>query len=491
MFLIASVLLAYWSVKEEESHLQHEVSSKVSSLALVLSSGLEQYRGGNTAEDRASYVRSVIPSDIKDELFVNLYGSDGELLGSISGPITHAHQAPDKIDINKLRHSGIEATYEFRNVPHVSYLAPIESQDGTITGAIEVMLPLEHSQEVLSGVVQRFLNFIVITAVLLGILVFLIIRWGISFPITNLMEASKTLGKGNMGLRLGKTNVAELDELIEEFNRMAENLEKQTQETSKIHQEKIQFERNLKHTEKLAAIGQLTSGLAHEIGTPLNVIQGRAENLLGKSQSGSKERKNLILILEQTERITEIIQQLLSYSRKPRGVLRKVSLTSIIQEAFTISKLKLSDSEVSVELELKLEAEELYGDEESLKQLFVNLILNSFHALKSKGTIRIKSYESKREDKDVSVIQFEDDGPGIPQEYISRVTDPFFTTKDVGEGTGLGLFIVSNILDEHGGTIEIGKSSKGGVLITMAIPSTQQNNTGDILTIGNKVERSL
>ncbi len=490
MFLLASFSLAYWSVQEERTHLRHEVSSKTWAMALILSSALETYQELDTSKDRASYIRSVIPVDIRDQVFVNLYGPGGEHLDSPSGLFTHLHRARDRIDIENLKHSGNETTYNIRDEQYVSVMAPIRNQDGSVSGAVEVVLPMKHSQEILTGVVQRFLKFIIIIAVLLAFLVWLITRWGISHPITSLMEASKTLGKGSLRLRLEKTNVKELDELIEEFNRMAENLEQQTRETEKFHQEKIQLERNLKHTEKLAAIGQLTSGLAHEIGTPLNVIQGRAENLLGKMNVNNKEKKQLMLIIEQTERITETIQQLLSYSRKPRGVFRRVDLTRIILEAFSFSKLKLADEQISVNLELELNIKELFGDEESLKQLFVNLLLNSFHAMKNRGTIWIKTDKDDRSDQDAVLIQFEDDGPGIPPQDRSRITDPFFTTKDVGEGTGLGLYIVSNIVEEHDGTMESGDSTSGGARITISIPAFRKNGKSDVIVLNERVKGS-
>ncbi|HEB74915.1 MAG TPA: HAMP domain-containing histidine kinase, partial [Nitrospirae bacterium] len=123
----------------------------------------------------------------------------------------------------------------------------------------------------------------------------------------------------------------------------------------------------------------------------------------------------------------------------------------------------------------ELSVSSFFGDEDGLRQLFVNLMLNSLHAMRDGGRMTIRSSEELDDTRGFVVICFEDDGPGIPPELRPRVFDPFFTTKDVGEGTGLGLFIVANIVQEHGGTIEIDESREGGVRFIMRFPLERGN----------------
>ncbi len=475
LMLLLSAVLGYISVRDERYHLFSEVRSRAWMLSRTLAATFRFYHREDPHFTVEDLVRAVAPLDEKDVLGINVYDGNGDLVDFSRSDCTNIQCPHGSIDMKGLEHGGREKVFSTGEGEFISVVSPIKAGNGTLQGAVEVILSLGYIDVGLSAVTRRFLLFTLVAALLLGAATYLIGRWSIAVPIRRLKEASEKLGEGDLGLRIEKSGVVELDELIDDFNRMAENLEQQYIKKEKVFREKLRLERGLRHSEKLASLGQLTSGLAHEIGTPLNVISGRAEQLMGKLPEGHPDREGLRTIIRQADRISETMQQLLAFSRKAPPVFRELDLERVIKEAFSLCKLRLRKDNPGVELACELSVSSFFGDEDGLRQLFVNLMLNSLHAMRDGGRMTIRSSEELDDTRGFVVICFEDDGPGIPPELRPRVFDPFFTTKDVGEGTGLGLFIVANIVQEHGGTIEIDESREGGVRFIMRFPLERGN----------------
>jgi signal transduction histidine kinase len=475
LMLLLSAVLGYISVKDERYHLLSEVKSRAWMLSRTLSATFRFYHKEDRHFTVEDLVRAITPIDENDVLVINVYDKNGNLLDFSRSNCTNIQCPHSSIDMEGLQQGGREKTLSAGKNELISVVSPIKNLNGVVQGAVEVILSLGYINVGLSAVTRRFLLFTLVAGSLLGAATYLISRWSISIPIRRLKEASEKLGEGDLGLRIEKSGVVELDELIDDFNRMAENLEQQYIKKEKFFNEKLRLERGLRHSEKLVSIGQLTSGLAHEIGTPLNVISGRAEQLMGKLPEDHPEREGLKTIIRQADRISETIQQLLSFSRKPPTAFKELNLKDIIDEAFSLCKLRQRRESLPLSLEYDVSAEGFFGDEDGFRQLFVNLMLNSLHGMKDGGRIRITASEEIENNRKFMRICFEDNGPGIPAEYRARVFDPFFTTKDVGEGTGLGLFIVANIVQEHSGTIEIDDSYEGGLRFVMRFPVERDN----------------
>ena len=207
--------------------------------------------------------------------------------------------------------------------------------------------------------------------------------------------------------------------------------------------------------EQLAAIGTLVAGLAHEIGTPMGVIQGHAE-MLQSSVSDERGRWRLQTIREQIDRISRIIQMLLNIA-KPRPPQRvPVELRETLESCLEFLAVKLSRRGIRVETDLPF-AVMLDGDREKLQQLFLNLFLNAADAMPEGGELEVSI--RRREPEGVE-LRIADNGHGVPQSALARVFEPFFTTKPAGEGSGLGLMVARGIVDQHGGSIEV-RSEEG------------------------------
>lgn len=472
LLILTSVGLGFISVRDERSHLMNEVRGQARTLAKILATTFKYYHMGDRPQRIGELIHAVMPHGQENSnLLINIYDHRGQLMDfsfehGINERILPQARKPSDIVKGSQEQLIRDGSHEYFSV-----VSPIVTSSGRLQGAVEVLLSLDQIDQNLAGIVRKFIVFILLTASLLGILIYFITRLSIVLPIARLKEASEKLGHGDLGLRIAKSGVTELDNVIEEFNRMAFNLEQQHKKQAQLFTEKINLEKTLRHTDKLASIGQLASGLAHEIGTPLNVISGRAEHLLGKLPGEQPGTRNLQIIIRQSERITKTIQQLLDFSRKPAAHFNELNLEDIIVEALSLCRMKQRKTDPQIKIVLNLTVKKMKADEDGLRQLFVNLMLNSFHVLLDGGTIKIHSFLNPENDQEI-VITYEDDGPGIPQDNKERVFDPFFTTKDVGEGTGLGLFMVTNIIQEHQGRITLDTSSVSGSKFIIALPRT-------------------
>jgi signal transduction histidine kinase/CheY-like chemotaxis protein len=213
------------------------------------------------------------------------------------------------------------------------------------------------------------------------------------------------------------------------------------------------FQSKLLQTEKLAALGQMITGVAHELSNPLTSILGYAQRLFLRND-GNGQSDEARQIFQEAERAGTILRQLLMTARESRPERRPVSLNQIISRTIGLQKFNLAAEEVTVELDLDSSLPGVLGDANQLQQVLMNLIGNSRQAIEQRGKggkIRISTHHS------VGHVQLEisDDGPGIPPAIASRIFDPFFTTKPAGIGTGLGLAIVLGIVREHGGQVKV------------------------------------
>ena len=225
--------------------------------------------------------------------------------------------------------------------------------------------------------------------------------------------------------------------------------------------------RQLVHAEKMASIGQLAAGIAHELNTPLNTILGYSQLIL-KQVAEPAIQEEVRAVESATKRCRDIVQSLLSFSRRSDGFRAPRRLNKVIGRAFSFLKHDLEKRSVRAVLELDKGPREVVADENQLEQVFLNLASNAIDAMPAGGRITVRT--AVRGDR--IAVDFEDTGTGIPAEVLPKVFEPFFTTKAAGKGTGLGLSIVARIIEEHGGTIEarseVGKGTSFAILLPLA-----------------------
>ncbi len=235
------------------------------------------------------------------------------------------------------------------------------------------------------------------------------------------------------------------------------------------------LESQLLRTEKLATVGVLAAGIAHEVGTPLGVVRGRAEYVLGKLGQEHPQASGVQVIIEQIDRVSRTIRQLLDFSRLQPAAAHATSLTPVTRAVAELLKFELEKRKVALALDVPEDLAPLLADPDQLQQVLVNLTLNSAAACQPGGRVHISASPEIAEAPSQRVrITVEDDGCGIPAQNLHQVFDPFFTTKKRGQGTGLGLAVVAQIVRNHGGQVEIESEDGKGTRVIVHWPVTTE-----------------
>jgi signal transduction histidine kinase len=242
-----------------------------------------------------------------------------------------------------------------------------------------------------------------------------------------------------------------------ELEKMNWTLEERVEERTK---ELKDFEERFRHAERLVIIGTLASEIAHEVGTPLNIISGRLELVAERGKDDERIQKDVKIIHQQLDRITKIIRDMLEMSRKKESHVRQVDLQHLIKGLAEFLKIPLERSKVELKIDIPDAATHVLADEDQIQQVFINLIMNAIHAIQEGGTIHVSGALHKIDGQKFVEIEVKDTGPGIAPEIIDKIFDPFFSTKK-DSGTGLGLSIAKDIVKRHGGEIWVASSPKG------------------------------
>lgn len=327
--------------------------------------------------------------------------------------------------------------------------------------------------------VFRPLNTLIFQGVVLtGLLIIIMIPLGFIFsrifvkPIIKLHEATGRIGRGDLDYKIEVKTGDEIEELANSFKDMIASIKG--------------LQVQLIRSEKLAAIGELAAGVAHEINNPLNVISGNAEMLSKESQDQEVKRATKVII-EQVKRAAGITERLLQFSRKIEPKIGRVDINKAIEDTLYLSGYQTKYQNIKIIKRLDLSLPEVMADFGQLQEVFLNIILNAVQAMPNGGELTIKTYAEEiskfgrrktdmfKQGSEVVDIEFRDTGEGIPEEKLKKIFDPFFSTKE--GGTGLGLSICHGIIEAHQGTIDA--QSKVGEGTTFIIQLPLQKAKGD------------
>jgi signal transduction histidine kinase len=224
-----------------------------------------------------------------------------------------------------------------------------------------------------------------------------------------------------------------------------------------INAELRRTQRQLVQSEKLAALGQLSASLAHEVNNPLGIIKNYLRILSENTEKSEPDQRSIKTIQEEVNRIARIVRSLLDFSRPEKEDMIVLDISSVLRESVALVDKEFLKRKITIKQDLFAKLWPVMGDKDQLKQVFLNLLVNSRDFTPEGGEVRVSA---RNADSRVT-IEFSDTGPGIPEENLSRVFEPFFTTKEEGKGTGLGLWICYGIVQRHGGTIQAKRRKKG------------------------------
>ena len=340
-------------------------------------------------------------------------------------------------------------------------------QDGRIKGAVLV----SESKTVLERFARRSLKqtlrAVLISLVLSAFLAGVLGRLLVGRRIDELVIVSRQVAAGDLSVRVAPHGGDELESLMSAVNRMIGNLEGAEKQRRTEMERRIAAEMHLRHAERLATVGQLAAGLAHELGTPLNVISGRAALIVARGQGTAASDARVIV--EQSDRVTRIVRQLLGFAHRHQPKREFCEPERITRRAADMLAPTFAGAEVGFSLISNLGAKEILADPVQLEQVITNLLTNAAHASQAGQEIEVVLTQSA-EEREVTLAVV-DHGPGLSDEMKLRVFDPFFTTKPPGEGTGLGLSVVHGIVSDHGGSVRVRDTPGGGATFEVTLPS--------------------
>ena len=387
--------------------------------------------------------------------------------------------------MRSIRENQAQETFgTYKNAPVFLYAFPLNDRKGKTIGGVSILQDTFFMEEELKKAKR---NIFITIFVLIGGTVTLVLfgtrKW-VTLPISKLIEGVKNLAAGNLDHRITLKKGDELSELAQAFNQMSVDLKDARDRIIREAEQKLELERSLRQSEKLATIGQLASGLAHEVGTPLNIIYGRTELVKRRLEDQEEIRKNLDIILSQTERITLIIQQLLGFVRKKKPEQGALNIGPFLEATLDLLDQQIKKQGITIIKKWEDHLPPVSGDPDQLQQAFLNLLLNAIQSMPEGGLIRLSAFPRKiskvgLEDSERPYLEIvlEDTGIGMEREVIKNIFNPFFTTKKTG--TGLGLMVTLGILQDHEGWIDVESEVGKGAVFKVYLPAWQEEVRGN------------
>jgi len=352
---------------------------------------------------------------------------------------------------------------------YITAYGPIRDVNNKIIGILYVGLleaPYVRPQK---AIINVFLVTIIITTLIVLAVLFLLTQL-ILRPITRIIRMSDKVVKGDLSARVGMRPGGEMGNLCRAIDQMADAVEEREKQL------KIATSRQLSQSAKLASIGRLAAGIAHEINNPLTGVLTFAHLLQQNDKIDEQSKEDLGVIIRETTRVRGIVRGLLDFARESPPQKQWIDVNDVIAQTTTLVKSQKEFHKVTIVEDLGSDIPRILGDKNQLQQVFLNISLNACEAMEGGGTLKITTSVAG---SNVRVV-FQDTGCGIKEEHLDDIFEPFFTTKPPTKGTGLGLSVSYGIVQRHGGTIEVesvcGKGSTFTVVLPVEEPETQKES---------------
>jgi signal transduction histidine kinase len=372
---------------------------------------------------------------------------------------------------------------------HLYYAVPLRAggeRGVVVTGMLELSRPTGKLDGATTADVWRAVLLVFVVAGITTTAVWLLTRSLMTQPMQKLLSGIDDVAKGDLSHVLLSERDDEIGKVASRFNDMTFSLRESRAETQRHNDAKSSLEQRLAHTEKLATIGQIAAEIAHEVGTPLNVIAGRARATQKKAGDPDTVHKNAEIIAEQTARITRIIQRLLDFARRrvgPPGHVR-VNLNAVTLTTMELLASQFAAAKVKTKLVRAEGLPAVSGDGDRLQQVLLNLLLNAIQAMPDGGAVTLETSAARRQRPGLELapeqtfvcVEISDTGGGIPEDRRDKIFEPFYTSKDGQGGTGLGLAVCAGIVKEHDGWMEVGEAPSGGARFRVYLPANDEKS---------------
>lgn len=354
---------------------------------------------------------------------------------------------------------------------------PVRAPNGRL-GAIEVVDSLRREQEYVRRSIVNAAASALIMVALCALMSYLLGYVLIGQPVRQLVEQAQAIGGGNLGRRLGVAASDELGALAREMDQMSAHLLLARQQLEQETNTRISAIEQLRHADRLTTVGTLASGVAHELGTPINVVAGYSQLIREDSEASARVKENAQIIARQCQKMTQIIRQLLDFSRRGGQPAARTDARALAQDTLAMVAPLVRKQGVMARLEDASDDTCVDVPYHQLQQALINLVINSLQAMPDGGDLQISVGRARAvhpgknaPPADHVVLSVKDTGTGMSPEVAERVFEPFFTTKEVGQGTGLGLSVTYGIVEDHGGWVVVQSEVGRGACFTIYLPA--------------------
>jgi two-component system NtrC family sensor kinase len=452
--MIVTVINGYLAVLREDRIFQQEASNEARRVGKAIGEILANAWNAIDA-DRAVEIIRRDTSDL-EELNVR-WVILSQTAAVPMRPKVDVDQMPDL----RLRETSSVVVRDSEGQSHLFTYWPVATTDGMV-GALEFDHSLKQLERKKSEMITlTLLQMTCMTIVTVSLTALAGIRL-IGEPLKKLTEKTQRVAQGDLSQPVEVRGRDELAELADSLNDMCDQLDVAQKQTAQEASAKLRAVEQLRHSDRLRTVGQLASGVAHELGTPLNVVAGRAALIASGNLPEDKLVDSAEIIKREAERMTQIIRQLLDFSRRTSPQKTDCDIRCVVNQTTQLMASIASKSQVEIVSTLPDELSNVQIDQGQIQQVLTNLVNNAIQAMPDGGTITIDVQQLEwtppaagSERGEFIRIVVQDEGGGMPLENLDLLFEPFFTTKDIGEGTGLGLSITYGIIQEHGGDIEV------------------------------------
>lgn len=393
-----------------------------------------------------------------------LYDEEGNLVASVGRTHDKSEEARVVAVLDEGRRTG-----EYGDVggrPVYSYFVPLSDDAGRNLGLLQITRRKRDFREFFSRLRMRAVAIVGAGAGVMTVIVLLGYHGAVGRALSRLRESMRRVENGERAHRAVVDGPREVGALAHTLNDMLDSMERTQEAIRRERETRAAIEKRLQQSEKLAAIGQLAAGVAHELGTPLSIIDGRAQRALRDPTLTERVRLSLEEARGEVRRMTHIVRQLLDFARPSAGTRHPMSPYHVLVDATCVLREEAERRQVRVTaLTGKDSGWVVEANAARVSQALVNLVRNAIQAARSQVAVGWRG--------DARGITFvvDDDGPGVAVGVRPRLFEPFFTTRSVDEGTGLGLAIAYSVAEEHGGGLDVGTSELGGARFELHLPS--------------------
>ena len=361
---------------------------------------------------------------------------------------------------------------------YLASYAPIRDIENNIVGMLSVGMLERPYIDAKNRVMLTFAGIACLCVVLLLVILYFSTTRIIN-PLRTMVEATEKISRGDLSHKIEVKSGDETGNLAGSFNRMTENLKdanEQLVDWGRTLERKVDertrelrdMQHSLVQSEKLASLGKLSAGIAHEINNPLGGILIYAHLVLEDMKEDDPERSNVEKIIKETTRCKNIVRDLLDFARPKEPRKDIVDVNELLNKSLAMMESQVQFRNVDIIKSLSSDLPKITADADQLQQVFINISINGAEAIENKGSLTLKTYHDSMNNQ--VVIECTDTGCGIPEKHMDRLFEPFYTTKEVGKGTGLGLAVSYGIVTRHGGTITVDSKAGKGATFTIKLP---------------------